>query len=472
MASNDSACCAKGPGYATPEDAIHGPRETLLYVPAIVPEQDRPDYLCTVDADPTSSSYSQVIHRLPMPNVGDELHHSGWNACSSCHGDSGRARKYLVLPCVGSGRVYGINCASPNERAPKLEKVVEAAEIHGKTGLGSLHTSHCLPSGDLMISCMGDPDGFAKGGFVLLDQDFKVKGRWSDETTEYGYDFWYQPKHNVMISTEWGAPCAFKKGFNPAEVPTSYGDTIHFWDWQERKLVQSIKLGSAGLIPLETRFLHSPSSLHGYVGAALSSNIIHFTKGADGKWKHKVAVSQEWTKVEGWVLPELPPLITDILISMDDRFLYFSNWLRGDLVQLDISDPENPKVASRIWLGGVIRKGSPVKVISGLPDGLEAPEVPTVQGKTLQGGPQMIQLSLDGKRLYVTNSLFTAWDKQFYGTMAQRGSYMLQVDVDTQKGGMTLNDKFFVDFGAEPDGPVLAHEIRYPGGDCSSDIFA
>ena len=47
----------------------------------------------------------------------------------------------------------GINCASPNERAPRLEKIVEAAEIHGKTGLGSLHTSHCLPSGDLMVGC-------------------------------------------------------------------------------------------------------------------------------------------------------------------------------------------------------------------------------------------------------------------------------------------------------------------------------
>lgn len=33
-----------------------------------------------------------------------------------------------------------------------------------------------------------------------------------------------------------------------------------------------------------------------------------------------------------------------------------------------------------------------LQVISGLPDGLEAPEVPTVQGKTLQGGPQMIQV--------------------------------------------------------------------------------
>jgi len=48
---------------------------------------------------------------------------------------------------------------------------------------------------------------------------------------------------------------------------------------------------------------------------------------------------------------------------------------------------------------------------------------------------------------------------------------MLQIDVDNVKGGLTLNKKFAVDFGDEPAGPVLAHEIRYPGGDCSSDIW-
>jgi len=48
---------------------------------------------------------------------------------------------------------------------------------------------------------------------------------------------------------------------------------------------------------------------------------------------------------------------------------------------------------------------------------------------------------------------------------------MLQVDVDTEKGGLTLNKKFAVDFGNEPGGPSLAHEVRYPGGDCSSDIW-
>ena len=48
---------------------------------------------------------------------------------------------------------------------------------------------------------------------------------------------------------------------------------------------------------------------------------------------------------------------------------------------------------------------------------------------------------------------------------------LLMVDVDTAKGGLTLNSKFSVDFGEEPDGPSLAHEVRYPGGDCTSDIW-
>lgn len=83
----------------------------------------------------------------------------------------------------------------------------------------------------------------------------------------------------------------------------------------------------------------------------------------------------------------------------------------------------------------------------------------------------MIQLSLDGKRLYVTNSLFSTWDHQFYPDLPREGSHMLQIDVDNEKGGLVINPNFFVDFGSEPDGPSLAHEMRYPGGDCTSDIW-
>jgi selenium-binding protein 1 len=55
--------------------------------------------------------------------------------------------------------------------------------------------------------------------------------------------------------------------------------------------------------------------------------------------------------------------------------------------------------------------------------------------------------------------------------MATEGSYLLQLDCDTETGGLTLNDKFHVDFGNEPNGPARAHEIRFPGGDCTSDIW-
>jgi len=65
----------------------------------------------------------------------------------------------------------------------------------------------------------------------------------------------------------------------------------------------------------------------------------------------------------------------------------------------------------------------------------------------------MLQLSLDGSRLYVTNSLYSSWDNQFYPDIARRGSYLLQVHCDTERGGLALNDHFLVDFGQEPHGP-------------------
>ena len=156
--------------------------------------------------------------------------------------------------------------------------------------------------------------------------------------------------------------------------------------------------------------------------------------------------------MKGWDFP-VPGLITDLVISMDDRWLYFSNWLHGDIRQYDISEPgetqaHGPGLARRLFG--------------------KAPEVP---GRQVTGGPQMLQLSLDGKRLYVTDSLFSGWDNQFYPNIARQGSLMLRLDADTEKGGLVLNNEFFLDFGKEPEGPARAHEIRFPLGDSTSDVW-
>jgi methanethiol oxidase len=336
-----------------------------------------------------------------------------------------------------------------------MHKVIEPAEVIGKSKLTSPHTVHCLADGTIMLSMLGNDKGEGPGGFLTLNDKFEVVGPWekSKEAMKYNYDFWYQPRHNVMVSSEWGAPNTIKPGFKLDDVKAGkYGQNVHFWDWKERKIINSFDLGGDGLIPLEVRFHHDPASSHGFVGAALSSVMWHWHK-AGNEWKIEKVIEVPAVKnVKGWDVP-VPGLITDLVLSMDDKYLYFSNWLHGDIRQYDVSNPAQPKLVGQIWLGGLLGKA------------LE------FRGKKLDGGPQMLQISLDGKRLYVTNSLFSSWDDQFYPGIAKQGSYLLQIDCDTQKGGLKLNERFYVDFGKEPDGPARAHEIRFPSGDSTSDIW-
>ncbi|KAG7169116.1 Methanethiol oxidase-like, partial [Homarus americanus] len=391
-----------GPGYASPLEAMKGPREKLVWVPCIKTKTGKPDYLATIDIDPQSPNYCKVIHRLYLPYLDDEIHHTGWNTCSSCYDDPSRVRNRLVLPAIGSSRVYVVDISE--ETQPKLFKV--------------------------MISTLGDAQGKAKGSFITFDSfTFEHTGPWTDMDSEYGYDYWYQPTHDVLVSSEWGCPTAFFKGFDPKDVEAgNYGSHINVYSWSSHRLLQSIDLGLEGIMPLEIRFLHNPLATQGFVGCALYANVFRGT----GLMGPKV-ISIPIKKVEGWALPEMPGIMTDILISLDDRFLYFSNWAHGDIRQYDITDPEHPKLVGQIFLGGSIVKGGPVK---------EQPDPVHIQGRLIEGSPQMLQLSLDGKRLYVTDSLFSPWDKQFYPKLAKNGSLMLQIDVDVENGGLALNQNF------------------------------
>jgi len=466
-------CCKKsGPGYPTPLEAMKGPKEEIVYVICLNPDpkgNPKPDFLATVDVNPKSCHYSKVIHRLPMPNLGDELHHFGWNACSNCYGDCSKVRDKLILPCLGSDRIYVVDTSCPTE--PKMHKVLEPSELHGRD-LSAPHTTHCIPSGEVLISTMGDKDQNAKGSFAVLDgETFELKGEWSKETVPFGYDYWYQPRHNVMVSSEWGAPKAFKKGFSVEDVQNGlYGHSIKVWNWNEKTLLKTIDLGAEAAMPLEVRFLHNPEATEGFVGCALYAKVFRFYKDESGKWEAEKVIDVPTKTVENWALPEMPGVLTDILISLDDKFCYFSNWVHGDVRQYDITDSKKPKLVGQLFLGGSICTDGSVKVIKD-PELKAQPEPVFVKGKRLEGGPQMLQLSLDGTRLYVTTSLFSSWDKQFYPELLKKGSMLLQVDVNTKEGGLKLNPDFLVDFGTEPDGVFLAHEVRYPGGDCTSDIW-
>src|ERR671914_581845 len=347
--------------YASPAEAAQAPAEEFMYVACLHEGTgvDEPDFLAVVDAED-----GRVVHRLPMPNVGDELHHYGWNRCSSaCHGPD---RSHLIVPGFRSSRIHVVNVAD-DPRRPRIEKVLEPEEVVRATGLTRPHTVHCMPGDEIVISMLGDADGNGACGFAVLDaRTFEIKGRWEN-----------------------GGP----------RPPLNYD----FWYLSERRVEQTVELGEAGLVPLEIRWLHDPDANEGFVGAALSSTMWRFHR-ENGSYSAEKVIAVDSVEQEGWPFP-VPALITDLVVSMDDRFLYFSNWLHGDLRQYDVSDPENPKLTGRIWLGGLLGKESDA-------------------GRELNGGPQMLQLSLDGRRLYVTNSLYSTWDNQFYPELR---SWLLKV---------------------------------------------
>jgi len=362
-------------------------------------------------------------------------------------------------------------------RNPKLEKVIEPWEVHAQ-GVSSPHTTHCLADGNVMISTMGDGKGKGngKGSFLLLDgETFKPMGTWpasKEDETPFGYDFWYQPYHNVMVSSQWGHPRCFKEGFDPADVAKgNYSSYLDIWDWKQRKHIQKVNLGVEGTLPLEMRFLHDPKATEGYVAGALFANLFRFYKTNKGDWAAEKVLDIPAKKVDGWLLPEMPGVMSDILISMDDQYLYLSNWVHGDVRQYDISDTRNPRLTGQVWMGGCIQAGGPVTVTEDQ-EMSQQPDVRYHKGKRIYGGPHNLQLSLDGKRLYVTTFLYTPWDKVFHPEgSVKHGSMMMMIDVDTKNGGMQLNNDFLVDFGDEPGGPVCGHEIRWNGADCTSDIF-
>src|SRR3954453_15807145 len=258
--------------HASPEEAAQAPPEDFLYLACMHEGTgvDEPDFLAVVDAQD-----GRVVHETQMPNVGDELHHFGWNRCSSaCHGPD---RSHLIVPGFRSSRIHVLDVAD-DPRRPRIEKVIEPRELVDKTGYTRPHTVHCMPGDIVVVSMLGDRDGGGAGGFAVLDAcTFEVKGRWENGGTlpPFNYDFWYQPRLNVLASSEFGEPNAYEKGFDIDDVAAGrYGSRLHFWSLAERRLEQTLELGEGGDLPLEVRWLHDPDSDEGFVGATLASNIV------------------------------------------------------------------------------------------------------------------------------------------------------------------------------------------------------
>ncbi len=459
--------------YRSPADAAAAPPEKLAYLATFSRPADRPDALAVVDVDPQSPSYASVVGFTELPYLGDELHHFGWNACSSAlcptgdhkHGD----RRYLIVPGLRSSRLYVFDTEA-NPAEPPIVKVLGPEELGKRASYSRPHTVHCGP-GAVFVSCLGGDGEEGPGGIALLDHStFEVTGQWeADRGDQYlAYDVWWHVLHDVAITSEWGSPSMIEDGIVPELLlGRKYGHRLHFWDMNTRKNVQTIDLGDEHQMALELRPAHDPGQLYGFVGvvvsvADLSASIWLWHENPDAtgegdRWAAAKVITIPAEPAPAEHLPPLlqgfgavPPLVSDIDLSVDDKFLYVSCWGTGELKQYDVSDPFHPREAGSVRIGGIAR---------------EQPH-PAKPGAPLRGGPQMVEVSRDGKRVYVTNSLYGAWDDQFYPGGV--GAWIAKLDVHPH-GGITFDERFF------PEGEAFrgrrVHQVRLQGGDASSDSY-
>jgi selenium-binding protein 1 len=249
-----------------------------------------------------------------------------------------------------------------------------------------------------------------------------------------------------------------EQGLNPQILLAGgYGHCLHVWNLRTREHVRTLDLGPEQQMVLELRPAHDPRKTYGFVGvvtslADLSASVWLWHLDGD-EWKIQKVIEVPAEPADAADLPPLlqgfgavPPLITDINLSLDDRFLYVSCWGTGELRQYDVSDPFQPRLVGSVHLGGIVRRTGH----------------PRASGP-LTGGPQMVEVSRDGQRVYVTNSLYVSWDDQFYPSGIRGWAAKLDVQPG---GGLTLDPDFLVDFGEK-----RAHQVRLQGGDASSDSF-
>jgi methanethiol oxidase len=453
--------------YPSPAMAMQAPPERLAYVALLNPDPAGHDALAVLDVDPASATCGTLVGQVEMPGVGDELHHFGWNACSSClcpHSPHPHMeRRYLIVPGLRSSRIHVLDTKA-NSRQPVVVKTIEPDEVIAKTGYSRPHTSHCGPDG-IYMNALGDAEGNGPGGIFVLDpHTFEIRGRWEkDRGPQYlAYDFWWHLGHDTMITSEWGTPRMVEEGLD-AELLLAgrYGNALHVWDLPSRRHLQKLELGPEHQMVLELRPAHDPNEAYGFAGVVtslkdLSSSIWVWHREGNGgtRWSIRKVIEIPAQPADPDRLPPLlkgfgavPPLVTDINLSLDDRFLYVSCWGTGELKQFDVSDPFNPVETGSVSLGGIVNRHAN----------------PAHPDRPLNGGPQMVEVSRDGKRVYITNSLYRTWDEQFYPD-GIRG-WLARVDVGAA-GGMTI------DPGLQPEfGDLRPHQVHLEGGDASSDSY-
>jgi len=391
MAAAAPACALGDSGQAqTTQDVARkqAPREKFMYIVAINRGGTAdPDSLNLVGTDPEDrETYGKIFNRVDLPNVGDEVHHFAY----SINNDR------LLIPGLFSGRMHVFDLKKP--RRPTLTTV-------GDTTTGGYIVPHSvipMHDGTALVTMIGSATATSgPGGIIRVDDQTGnfvsyfgpgPNRNASDLGEKTMYDFDIKADINRGVSTTFGLPANVGGGISPGGL----GDEVSIWDIAREKVIQTVNLGTNSGA-LESRFIDLPGSTYGYTNTPGTGAVwLWEDEDHDGFFAfHKVL---EAAPGNGLALP------IDMVLSSDYHYMYLTNWFGDNVQQYDITDRYHPVLLAQ----------------AAIPHA------------------NMIRLSVDGKRLYVTNELLSTWDDDAHFGPARNTNYGLWAfDVDTDHGGLT-----------------------------------
>jgi methanethiol oxidase len=361
--------------------------EKYLYVFCVDADAKDNDFLAVIDVDAKSPKYAQVLYQLDLGSAGNETHHFGFTD----------DRTHIWGCSLFSNRLFVIDVADDPAK-PKLVKSFDSAK---ETGLTGPHSSYALP-GRMLISFLGGKDGGLPAGLAEFSNEGKFvrKFEFVGLDAPYGYDVAINPDLNRMVTSSFTPPTNYRKPLAKMDLK-QFGDKLLVWDFRARKVLQTLK---TDLAPLECRWSLKKDARHGYVNCAL----------ADSIWVWEGDAENRYTARKLCTTGKLP---ADLSESPDGRFIFVSCFAGDEVQQWDVSDLKNPKLFSTVK--------------------------PGVQ-------PNMLHLTGDGQRMYVTNSLLSTMDRS-----EDFWVHLIRVGAD----GMKMDPKFKVDLTKFKTGPARGHDM-------------
>jgi selenium-binding protein 1 len=384
---------ALGPGSARAETCLSpfvkrlDRPEKYLYLFCVDADARDNDFVAVIDVDPDSAAYGTITYTLDLDSKGNETHHWGFTD----------DRTRIWAGGLLSSRIWILDVATDPAK-PRIEKVLDG--VPAATGLSGPHTYYALP-GRMLINFLGAADGGLPAGMAEFTNDGRFIRRIDNPgDAPYGYDVAIKPGLNRMVSSSFTPVRNYRRPLAEMDLK-DFGRELVVWDFKNRAPLQ---VGKAGLAPLEVRWSLKPENNYGFTNCALDNSLWMF-RGQEGG-------SYEFKKVA-----DTGKLPADLRQSPDDRYLFVSCFGDNLIQQWDVADPDHPRLFSTVS--------------------------PGVQ-------PNMMHMTGDGKRMYVSNSLLS--------TLDHAGRFWVRL-IHVGPDGMKVDPFFNIDLNKLPTGPARGHDM-------------